>query len=67
LCAPWLALPPNQAIDCILYIILSLGVTPFGQYTIEFLELFFETEAKDLPHLFIKQKRIAQLINGKPG
>jgi hypothetical protein len=26
-----------------------------------------ETEAKDLPHPFIKQKRIDQLINGKPG
>ena len=29
--------------------------------------IFFETEAKDLPHPLIKQKRIAQLINGKPG
>jgi hypothetical protein len=28
---------------------------------------FFETEAKDLPHPFIKQKRIAQLINEKSG
>lgn len=29
--------------------------------------IFFETEAKDLPHRLIKQKRVAQLINGKPG
>ena len=28
---------------------------------------FFETEAKDLPHRLIKKKRIAQLINEKPG
>jgi hypothetical protein len=28
---------------------------------------FFETEAKELPHRLIKKKRIAQLINGKPG
>jgi hypothetical protein len=28
---------------------------------------FSETEAKDLPHRLIKQKRVAQLINGKPG
>ena len=31
------------------------------------MRIFFETEAKDLPHRLIKQKRIAQLINGKPG
>ena len=29
--------------------------------------LFSETEAKDLPHRLIKHKRIAQLINEKPG
>jgi hypothetical protein len=28
---------------------------------------FFETEAKDLPQSIIKKKRIAQLINKKPG
>ena len=29
--------------------------------------IFFETKEKYLPHRLIKQKRIAQLINGKPG
>ena len=28
---------------------------------------FFKTETKVLPHQLIKKKRIAQLINGKPG
>ena len=28
---------------------------------------FFLTEAKSLPHLLIKQKRVARLITGKPG
>ena len=28
---------------------------------------FFETEAKILPRRLIKKKRIARLINGKPG
>ena len=28
---------------------------------------FFKTEAKDLPHALIKQKRVAPLINGKLG
>jgi hypothetical protein len=31
------------------------------------LVFFFEMKAKELPHWLIKKKRIAQLINGKPG